>query len=469
MYRHGVNSFVNSIASSFGLAGNKADTIKEYIPAVAFTLYDGYYIYSPYENTNYLYDSSNNPVDKNGETFHGLKPYIYYSARYKQGIDDFVITYTLDSFITIQGMVNGNYVNDSGYIIDPSECTNNADGTITYRGAKIGEETLTENYANPDSTGTQKIKQYSYYKYNGTKYYYDSDTNEIFYILNGKKLVQYKNSTATNIYNTEILHNQAAIKFYTAAKTFTNKVLGSGVGSYDLSGLNAKDAYATDGTTKMFPDEDYRIFGQNGDCKNVEYSNSTFNQQRLSVIRYTIETNLSTAISGFKQYSNSTTDYVLPKIKENEWDIILNHVSVISFLQGINIGSKEYNGYAIVVNNKNKEVVSEESIYINTNDTKYHRVNDNDLNDSNVTTGSLVIDYERNSFFNTNTNETLYFCPRSEIGCYKSIVNQYNTVSYVDLYRYMDTLSSAKLKSAYFSALGRERYTMYRIGESVTK
>ncbi|MNT81270.1 hypothetical protein D3C72_2208440 [compost metagenome] len=73
----------------------------------------------------------------------------------------------------------------------------------------------------------------------------------------------------------------------------------------------------------------------------------------------------------------------------------------------------------------------------------------------------------RNSYNNVITNETIYFTPRYELGCYRSIVNQFDVMPYDDVYRYMNG-KSASLKNAYFTALGRERYTMYRIGQSVT-
>ena len=57
----------------------------------------------------------------------------------------------------------------------------------------------------------------------------------------------------------------------------------------------------------------------------------------------------------------------MPKLKEDEWDKILNNVSLISFMQGLSIGGKIYNGYSIVTNNTNEEVVTEDSIYIVTN------------------------------------------------------------------------------------------------------
>ena len=49
----------------------------------------------------------NASYNKNGESIYGLKPYIYYSCRYKPNDNsDFVITYSLDSYITIQGIID---------------------------------------------------------------------------------------------------------------------------------------------------------------------------------------------------------------------------------------------------------------------------------------------------------------------------------------------------------------------------
>lgn len=91
-----VNTFYNSLASHFNMVGYGKDVLQNYVPAIVYTLYDGYYIYSAY-NASY----------KNGESIYGLKPYIYYSCRYKPNDNsDFVITYSLDSYITIQGIID---------------------------------------------------------------------------------------------------------------------------------------------------------------------------------------------------------------------------------------------------------------------------------------------------------------------------------------------------------------------------
>ena len=51
-----VNTFFTSIASNFNMAGYNQDELKEYVPALVYTMYDGYYIYSPY--TNHLDDTN---------------------------------------------------------------------------------------------------------------------------------------------------------------------------------------------------------------------------------------------------------------------------------------------------------------------------------------------------------------------------------------------------------------------------
>ena len=70
----------------------------------------------------------------------------------------------------------------------------------------------------------------------------------------------------------------------------------------------------------------------------------------MSVIRYSIERNLSIAIANYNNYSGVTTNFQMPELKENEWEKILNNISIISFLQGLNIGGKIYNGYSIITN-----------------------------------------------------------------------------------------------------------------------
>ena len=97
------NTFFNTLGTT--LTRSRED-LQEYVPALAFTLYDGYYIYSRNRKTaeeEYSYE---------------LKPYIYYSCEYKSGSKRAIINYTLDNYITVYYYDGSKYSTKSGYLID---------------------------------------------------------------------------------------------------------------------------------------------------------------------------------------------------------------------------------------------------------------------------------------------------------------------------------------------------------------
>ena len=168
----------------------------------------------------------------------------------------------------------------------------------------------------------------------------------------------------------------------------------------------------------------------------------------------------------------------MPKLKEDEWTKIINNVSIISFLQGLSIGGKMYNGYSIITNTETQEVVNEESIYIaDDNDNgNYYRITDNELNKDTIDSdssknyiGVLNTDFKRRTFVN-NSGNNLYFYPKKQLGSYTSIVNQtaVDEQEIENIYKYVDKIiKSQKVKQAYYTALGRERYSMYRTNNDI--
>lgn len=495
-----VTTFKNSIMSTFGLNGYSDEELDNYIPALVYTMYDGFYIYSPYENTNYLYeyarDNNENiiydaitgkpkykiengekvPIDNNGETMYGLKPYITYSCRYDNGNMDIVITYSLDNFITISGTINGKYINDEGYLIDG--ITQDASGNIFYNGVHITtEQNLTE-WIGEGTNG----KYYPYIKLNGTKYYYDDgngDTSkaEIFYISNGTLTTQgdYKGAKAVQFYNDVIKNNDSAIKYYKKAMEFTDRVKGYGIG--DLTYDDAYEMVKTGAVytkTKLWNGDTRKIFVFNTDTtkpeKNIECEMSNYNQHRLAVIRQKIESNLSIAISNYNKYSKvREIQFQMPQLKEEEWNSVMNNISLISFVQGLYIGGKVYNGYTVVNNSESKEVIREENIYILGKDKYYHRIGDNYLNDENniqtaTPAGRVNLDFKRKSILiNSGTNsKTVYYYPlRDYNASYSSIVTQNDVTTYDDIYAYINSQNDT-LKKAFYTALGREREGQYK-------
>ena len=392
-----VNTFFNSIAEHFNLAGYDKDTLQSYVSALVYTMYDGYYIYSPFTNT--LDEKDEGITYKDGEKLYGLKPYIHYSCRYENGSTDVVITYTLDNCITVEGIVNGEAVYKTGYLLDGASVSGS---TVSYRGTTIGEESLSEQVGFYENSSFTK-GDYYYTKIDGAKTYNEGDHS--FTMLNGQKI-----NTATNYGTTD----SSAIEYYKNAYEFTNWV------RTNLGGLTTSDIVDENGAYNTLQEEfgsGLNIFGtKQGNAENIEDPNSDFNQHRLAVIRYTIEKNLSIAIANYNRYASATSaNFQMPELQEDEWEEILNNVSIISFMQGLSIGGKIYNGYSIVTNTKTKEVVNTDAIYIITNDGYYHRATDTDLiENSNIEdVAYLNIDFERNSV--TNGTTTNYFYPHGEL------------------------------------------------------
>lgn len=473
-----VNSFRNSIISAFKLNGYSEEEIDNYIPALVYTLYDGFYIYSPFtniaevekdpdtgeENVKYNYNaSSRDDMD------YGLKSYISYSCRYRPNAStDVVITYALDNFITVEGKVNGEYVSKSGYLIDN---INVVGGNVTYNGVAIEEETLKEYLPN-----SQNQTGYPYMRYQGTKYYRIND--KIVYVANGKIREQYTitgNYEKFDLWKDKIMNNDFAIQYYKQAYDFTNWFYSVPV----LANLKYEDAIDQsidsagnvtlvniwDGdSTKIFKDSNH----------NIEDELSNFNKHRLKVIRHKIEVNLSIAIANYNSFSNANNVFQMQLIKDDEWEQITHNISLISFLQGLPIGGKIYNGYTLVTNDESEEVVIEENIYIlaqrNDGTKAYHKVGDSGfLSGGNLridmgnygsrsisAAGRLNLDFQRVTL--TSDTQSLFFYPLKDFNAsYSSIVMQDSVETYDDIYEYINSHSNSELKKAFYTALGRER------------
>ena len=86
-----VNTFYNSLLTSMSEYVRSSDEIEQYTPALLYTLYDGYYIYTSYDNVYSTTQISGVGEDEDRvvidtetkEYENGLKPYVYYSAKYR--------------------------------------------------------------------------------------------------------------------------------------------------------------------------------------------------------------------------------------------------------------------------------------------------------------------------------------------------------------------------------------------------
>ena len=468
-----ISTFRNSIMSAFRLNGYTEEELDNYIPALVYTMYDGFYIYSPYQNS---VDESGNPnLDGSYTSQYGLKPYIPYSCRYIRGSIDIVITYALDNYITIQGTVDGvNYINESGYLIDGIEINGDE---IKYNGIEIQNESLKEYVPLP---GSDANTTYPYAKINGTKYYIANinGIDSIVYLSNGTVTVQCKKTEnypddQYAKYENLINNNNQAKEYYKKAEEFTNKVRNT----LNLTSLTYANACDANGQP-IWPDDTTKIFE---DSKHIENELSNFNIHRLAVIRHVIESNLSIAIANYNEFSGSTNYFQMPELKEDEWDYITHNISLISFLQGLHIGGKIYNGYTIVTNTESKEVVLENNIYILGTDGYYHyyhRIGDKSLEGTagqdnigdstyggNISAGRLNLDFKRKLITNNNSESRYYYPLQNYDASYESIIMQDNVTAYDDIYDYIQKQKDSgneKLAQVFYTALGREREAQYK-------
>lgn len=128
-----IKMFEKSLANTCGISSYSYQEIEEYIPAIVFGMYDGFYMYAP--SKEYTKDEDGN---EKYEYKHNLKNYVYYSEILDDGT---VIRYSLDNYVVVTGIFkdeNGNdvYQTKGGYLAVGSS----NDGK-TYQGVTIVEET----------------------------------------------------------------------------------------------------------------------------------------------------------------------------------------------------------------------------------------------------------------------------------------------------------------------------------------
>ena len=567
-----INTFTNSLANSLGVGGATKDYVLPYIPAILFTMHDGYYIYSPSETKTvikdengvgvvmsekllnegviegyseselendqgkilYKLDSGEADGTYNGIKFtldaskaqveysHMLKPFNPYSARYKKGDTNITVNYTLDNYVTIYGKIKGkDYDIRSGYLINTSsvkfEREDNKIKTIIVNGATVGSETLTETiYYNGLQNPTSF--PYVYETQNNTKVYFDGDTPfqvsstgertnledtttvmykkisilssdgddqyfEIFQALNdggewtdsdgnirtitkrtwyiGEELstgdINIRDEAGDYGQSSELQTDYSAMNYYIESYAFSNWV-NSNLSDITTENMikTTEDSEISEGSTAE------QIFAISGNIfgGNVDYDSedSVFQIHKKEVMKSLLINNLNQAITSYAG-TNTETEYQLPVLEETDWDQILNNVSITAFVQGIPIGMKYYNNYAIATSTNNKEYVNPDGIYLTGSDDEYYHI----YGCSEIPEGNLIgyrsTDYIVRSYKideNKTRNYTKHSDPNSQDSeelrklCYYCLVDRNQMV---------ETKSDAQDK-AYLTALARERYNV---------
>ena len=588
-----VNSFITNLANNMGITGTSKEFMLNYIPAVIYTLSDGYYAYyktnnaqvleSPdgvqlyyykdkdklttdsvlegkygqviykaksgtttykktytytvqhsdgtetTENKEYIFTTDINDAEYAYE--YTLKPLVKYSAEYKQGsATDIIVNYTMNNYISIYGQYNGDIVEAGGFLVYfdnnckiPKINTIN-EGTITV-GNKVSETQYSISEIKPETLTEQVyiknvgIKEYKYiYNIKDEKVYYDDNNGGNFFtvskgirtdldslgtnqyrsislivpnsdenylklyqaISGGQKgtwYIDYKDTSGTTktlgdlnigdgtadkalddsdlehlgIDKLAIYEDCSAINYYVEAYAFTNFVKNR------FKSIKIKDIQDNSIT---YSNEDAKIFDIGAGAQNPEDETSFFIEHKKEVMMQKIKQDLQEVIKGY------STDSKIPELSYIDWDIALNNVSIISYMQGIPIGLKVYNNYVVATSTKNKEFVSDYCInYSVEGDTYYH----SQYCDQTKSTGNKEIvgyknvDYVRRKF-NISSSETIYYylhahngTPNTDstLGCYYCVINPANANETTDV----NLLT--KYKQSYYEALAREKYKQY--------
>ena len=250
-----INSFYNNLGTGLSRSGYSKEELYEYVPAILFNLYDGYYIYSPYQNIalengtdGEIYGNRKNAYSKillkraaekgainpgdpptinenNKETGgvevgaeyldyyneeanltndpeFGLQNYNYYACEYKGktttgGDYDIIINYTLDNFIRVYGVVDGKFYNYEGYYIYTAGITEGS-GDWTVKGIDASGTELGSVEVKPEMLG-EYVAYYDPY----TVYYHkpgstNGQTQRVIYQKKGHAGINYFNYIVYN-------------------------------------------------------------------------------------------------------------------------------------------------------------------------------------------------------------------------------------------------------------------------------
>ena len=252
-----VNSFYNNLGTGLSRSGYSKEELYDYVPAILFNLYDGYYVYSPYQNIALQNDSDANVYNKRKNAYSkillkraaekgtitydsygpkpsdtatpvtggvnvnaeyleyyneasvltnepefGLQNYNYYACEYKGkttsgGNYDIVINYTLDNYIRVYGLVDNQFYNYVGYYIYIDGVTSGSGNWLVKgvdaEGNLIGSVSIT-----PERLG-EYVAYYDPY----TVYYHKNPgsfgrTQRVIYQKNGHEGINYFNYIVYN-------------------------------------------------------------------------------------------------------------------------------------------------------------------------------------------------------------------------------------------------------------------------------
>lgn len=219
---------------------------------------------------------------------------------------------------------------------------------------------------------------------------------------------------------------------------------------------------------------------------------SSFYNHKLKVIRASIQYNLNQAMSAYNRHAyyaddaenykfDKNTDYAMPIMSEAEWDQILNNISIVAFMQGVNCKLKTYNNYAVVSSTNNEIMTTADNIYyakqeeFNDGNSEYHtfncsKIKEYESDNQYISFTSKEVKYDKLS---TNSEILPYKYDHKNLACYDCI----NDSNYkkLEIFKYWEDPEATpkkissdfnkyyNLRKAFYIGVAKERNDIYKM------
>ena len=418
-----ISTFATSLSSSIGLSGASNKYILSYVPALVFGLYDGYYIYSQ--------NDTGTGVE--------LKPYVYYTKTYSTNPPtdrvNITIAYSLDNYVTIYGKYidrigQSKTISASGYLVIPEDIV--VSDEFSYIKTKDENGDVISKVINPGIKSTIKYKGYDILPETIYENKIDTDRHQM--------------STNQSKYTTD------AMMYYYEAKQFTE------IYNEIVSCLADKDTL--------------KITSNN----NPEDETSLFMNEKINVMKNSIISNLNNAIYN---YEGRASTYEMPQLSGEDWEKILNNISVTAFLKDIPIGTTTYNNYVVVNSTTNQKYNSAKAIdFIEYDKTTmkskgyYHKITCDELLQNIKNTDSEIIgypsvDFKRYRYSKQDSTDYYYYYKHNEYADYDCEIETIENCNISTIEDYIrnktnDSNVLKKILQPYYTALGRIRQRLVK-------
>ncbi|MBR3614266.1 MAG: hypothetical protein IKL55_03715 [Clostridia bacterium] len=201
---------------------------------------------------------------------------------------------------------------------------------------------------------------------------------------------------------------------------------------------------------------------------------SPFYSHKLNVIRDSIQYNLNLSMSTYNNMLISNKDYAMPVMENEEWEKILNHVSIIAFMQGYDCGLKNYSNYKIVSSTNNEITVLPREVYyvkqseFSNEKSDYHRIDCPKLRDMDTSDNTYLSfiskEAKYDKLFDKTNAQIPYKYDHKNLACYECI-NDGNYLK-TDIF---DTIDNSNydtyknLRKAYYIGVGKSRNNLYKM------